>query len=78
MTENFYISCPHCHLLCEIKKSDINCGIFRHAVFKQNMQFVPPHASKEECERWLENDLVFGCAKPFKFDGSKAEKCDYI
>ena len=34
--------------------------------------------NKVECEKWLENKLVWGCAKPFKFDGKKVEKCDYI
>ena len=42
------------------------------------MRFVNPHASKEECERWLQEDLVFGCTKPFKFDGRKVEICGYI
>ena len=46
--------------------------------FKKDMKFVPPHAPKEECEKWLKKNLVWGCAKPFKFDGRTVEKCGYI
>lgn len=33
----YYFPCPQC---C-IKKEDIKCTIFRHAVFKNNHEFVP-------------------------------------
>lgn len=74
----FYFKCPHCLLFCQVPRSEIRCTIFRHAVFKKDMKFVPPHAKKSECEMWLKNGLVYGCAKPFKFDGEKVEICDYI
>jgi len=74
----FYFNCPHCDLMCQVPRSEIRCTIFRHAVFKKNMTFVPPHASKKECERWLNNNLVWGCTKPFKFDGKTIQKCGYI
>lgn len=74
----FYFECPHCSLLCQVPRSEIRCTIFRHAVFKNNSRFVDPHASKEKCEEWLKNDLVYGCAKPFKFDGINVEICGYI
>ena len=74
----YYFPCPHCTLLCQVKRSEISCNIFRHAVFKQSMKHVPPHSSKEDCERWWSQGLVYGCAKPFKFDGKQVKTCDYI
>lgn len=74
----YIFQCPHCKEFCAVTKDDVRCTIFRHAVYKKNMRFVNPHASKEECERWLQEDLVFGCTKPFKFDGKTVEICGYI
>lgn len=76
--DSYSFSCPHCGLICIVHSSDIRCTIFRHAVFKKNLEFVPPHASKEECERWIDQGLVYGCAKPFKFDGISVNIIDYI
>lgn len=44
----------------------INCGIFRHAIYKNNFSDVNPHASKIECDNWILTNSVYGCAKPFK------------
>ena len=74
----FYFECPHCKLMCQVPKDEIRCTIFRHANFKRDMSFVPPHASKEQCESWLKNNEVYGCAKPFKFNGTTVEICGYI
>ena len=74
----FYFRCPHCKELCQVPRNEIRCTIFRHAVFKDGMRFVPPHASQQECERWLKEGLVYGCAKPFKFTGDKVEVCGYV
>tara|TARA_B100001778_G_C18129882_1_gene424548 strand:- start:291 stop:551 length:261 start_codon:yes stop_codon:yes gene_type:complete len=76
--KTFYFECPHCKVLCEVKEEDIRCTIFRHAVYKKNSTFVNPHASKEECNKWIREDLVYGCGKPFIFDGKKVEICGYI
>ena len=35
------------------------------------MKFVNPHASKNECDRWVADKVVYGCGKPFKFDIKK-------
>jgi hypothetical protein len=77
----FFISCPHCLQFVEIEQ--INCGIFRHAVFKSSGQQVPPHLSKEECVKLLELNEVFGCCKPFRLVQSNdnsyvAVECGYI
>jgi hypothetical protein len=74
----FYFLCPHCEVLCQVPRDEIRCTIFRHAVYKKGSKFVPPHASQKECEKWLKEGLVHGCAKPFRFDGKKVEKCEYI
>ena len=74
----YYFPCPHCNALCQVNKSDIRCTIFRHAVNKEDCSFVNPHASQEECERWVSNGEVYGCGKPFKFDGNTVEICGYI
>lgn len=68
-------TCPHCD--GEIVIIEMNCRIFRHAVFKNGIQ-LNPHASKEECDRVVKENLVYGCAKPFQIKDGKIIKCDYI
>ncbi len=65
-----FITCPHCN--SEIEIVQINCGIFRHAQYKDGRDFNP-HASKEECDNALKN----GCAKPFELKDGIAVKCEY-
>lgn len=70
------IECPHCHLLVSI--IEINCKIFRHGIYKNNGLQMNPHASKEECDKLISQDLIYGCGKPFYYDGNEVKKCDYI
>ena len=75
------VQCPHCGDFISIL--ELNCQIFRHAVFISNGEQINPHASKEECDSLIEQRLVYGCAKPFRLvktnDGAfLAEKCNYI
>lgn len=70
------ISCPYCN--GDIIILELNCKIFRHGQFKDTGKQLNPHASKELCDKVIEEDLVYGCAKPFKIVNGKAEKCDYI
>ena len=75
------VQCPHCGDFISIL--ELNCQIFRHAVFISNGEQINPHASKEECDLVIEQRLVYGCAKPFRLvktnDGAfLAEKCNYI
>ena len=74
----FYFECPHCNLLCQVPRENIRCTIFRHAVYKENMAFVNPHASAVQCAKWVREGLVWGCTKPFRFDGKTVTICDYI
>lgn len=72
----FIVLCPHCFE--EIIIEEVNCAIFRHGIFKENYQQIPPHASKEICEQWVKEDLIYGCGKPFRLINNTAEICDYI
>jgi hypothetical protein len=80
--ENYIIKCPHCEDNVIIHKNEINCGIFRHAVYKKTIEQINPHCPREECERLLENGEVFGCTKPFRvviINGTpEVSICDYI
>lgn len=76
-SDTYYFACPHCSGMCAVRRSDIRCTIFRHAMWLDG-RFVPPHASRRECEQWLRNREVFGCARPFRFDGERVSVCDYI
>ena len=77
-TGTYTFPCPHCKVMCMVAESDIRCEIFRHANFKKGMRLVPPHASKAECMSWVENGKVWGCGKPFRFNGKQVEICGYI
>ena len=89
----YVFSCPHCLGSVVVHVSEVNCQIFRHAVLKNSGQQqqvnaqvnaqVNPHASKEELEYLVENDLVYGCGRPFRMfqeNGvwSYVDVCDYI
>lgn len=81
--KEFEILCPHCEEYVIIKENEINCAIFRHAVLKSNLQQISPHATKEQCDDFLKNDLVYGCCKPFKLVKNNKNEyvaiiCDYI
>lgn len=67
--------CPHCGGGIQILKSEINCGIFRHAIIKSTGKQVNPHLSKIECEKL--GNAVYGCSKPFKIENGVISKCDY-
>jgi hypothetical protein len=79
-SNNIIVQCPHCQEFIEIL--EINCAIFRHAIFKLSGQQIDPHSSKDVCEQYIKDDLIFGCGKPFrviiKEEILVAEVCDYI
>ena len=72
--------CPHCNEFIIIEQ--INCGIFRHGTLKSNNTQINPHASKEECEYFINNGLIYGCGNPFRIikkeDKFIIEICGYI
>jgi hypothetical protein len=74
------IICPHCEEPIVIEK--INCGIFRHGVYKATGKQIGPHSSKEKCDSLKEKDLIYGCGKPFqivlKDNKMVVQVCEYI
>ena len=78
--KSFCVSCPHCFEFILI--SEINCAIFRHAIYKHNGLQIDPHSSKEICDDLKKKDLIYGCGKPFKLILKEneyiCEICDYI
>ncbi len=71
------VQCPHCEQWIEI--IELNCRIFRCGMFKGSGQQIPPHSSKEDCDRWAQQDMIYGCGKPFRIeDPYRAVVCDYI
>ena len=66
-----------------MRRAELNCCIFRHAVFKDTMQPIHPHAPREVCEKLVADGAVIGCAAPFRVvtqaDGAfVAVPCEYI
>jgi hypothetical protein len=81
--ENYtVIECPHCKNSIQIFHNEINCAIFRHGIIKTTGQQLNPHAPKNICDNLFENNLIYGCGKPFKISKKQtemiAEICDYI
>jgi len=70
------VDCPHC--FASILIAEVNCAIFRHGVFKETHEQIPPHLPKEECDALVRDDRIFGCGKPFKLVDGKAVECEYI
>jgi len=83
-TETFVFDCPHCDAQIHVSEKQTNCCIFRHAAMKKNLTQINPHTPKIQCDLLVENGLIWGCGKPFKFhkakDGNEAyvDVCEYI
>jgi hypothetical protein len=82
MAENVIVKCPHCNLMIFVYLKEFNCRIFRHGIYKHNLQQIDPHLPKVECDRLKANDLIIGCGKPFMLVDTTREtiavKCDYV
>jgi hypothetical protein len=78
--------CLYCNEYIEVSINEINCQIFRHAIDKVTYQQINPHATKDECDKLIESNSIYGCCKPFKINVNKVNnimeytvvKCDYI
>ncbi len=76
---DFYtVACPHCGCLVQVFKNEIKCTIFRHAVYKDTRRQMDPHSKKEDCDSASREGTIYGCGKPFKFDGKTVSICGYI
>jgi len=83
MVDFYLFTCPHCQGTIIVQPNELNCRIFRHGVYRSTHEPIPPHASKSECDRMTEENLIVGCGKPFRVitqeDGTElAVICDYI
>jgi hypothetical protein len=75
------VACPTCSGDILILEEEINCAIFRHAMYKDG-NFINPHHSKEDMELLIKDNRIWGCGNPFKLiqvDNSyNAILCDWI
>ena len=77
--EKYYLLyCPHCSGEIIVMHTEINCEIFRHAVYKKDGKFINPHTPQMQCEQLLSDNKVHGCTKPFSFDGTTVKVCGYV
>ena len=64
-------------------ENEINCRIFRHATLKSTGLPVNPHASKEELDKLVIDDKIYGCSMPFEMirndetETWETQKCEY-
>ena len=73
------VSCPHCQQFLFVDMAELNCRIFRCGVYKQTFVQISPHLDKISCDMLKKNDLIYGCAKPFKINNNnECIICDYI
>lgn len=76
------VECPHCQQMVLIAENEINCGIFRHGVYKKNFRQINPHESEIVCNKLFNENLIYGCGKPFKIfklnETYCASVCEYI
>lgn len=70
------VLCPWCNGMIVILS--LNCGIFRHGIYRKNMNQIPPHASKNVCDRLIRENKIYGCGKPFRVSKGIISKCNYI
>jgi DNA-directed RNA polymerase subunit RPC12/RpoP len=71
--------CPHCNFGILVYNKDLNCRIFRCGIIKNNNAQIPPHLSKELCDKLYIQGYIYGCGKPFRIDENlNIVKCDYI
>lgn len=62
-----------------VHSTELHCRIFRHGIYRESREPISPHASKEECERLVTENIIEGCGKPFRVtDSMEAVVCDYI
>jgi hypothetical protein len=80
MLSTFIVVCPHCG--CSVEIVEVNCAIFRHAVYKDTGAQVDPHAPKELCDALAAAGRIHGCGQPFRViqgtGGWAAVECDYL
>lgn len=80
--DNIIKKCPHCEMLVMLPKSQFNCKIYRHGIYKDTLKQIDPHMKKEGCDKLAREGLIYGCGKPFCIIkvgiNYGISKCDYI
>lgn len=81
--DHLIFQCPHCGEYVLVYLRDLNCKIFRHAVFKNNYVNINPHTSREDCINLINKQQIFGCAKPFQIiqlpnNTFQVQQCNYV
>ena len=51
MADSVIVKCPHCNLMIFVYLKEFNCRIFRHGIYKHNLQQIDPHLPKVDCDR---------------------------
>ena len=54
MNKDYIFICLHCNNEFIININDFNCKILRHGIYKNNLQQINQHSSKEECKKLRE------------------------
>ena len=80
-TKDIVVICPHCQIPVSIEK--LNCRIFRHGTMIHNSQQMNPHETKEVCDYFVANNMIYGCGKPFQIIENEKKEfiaiiCGYI
>ncbi len=80
MDQTYYFECPNedCDGMIQVPQNMIACRIFRHGSFKCNGQPMDPHTPKVQCDQLVAQKLIYGCGKPFFFDGKTVALSEYI
>jgi hypothetical protein len=82
LIKDIVVICPHCNEPVLIEQ--LNCKIFRHGRLINNGHQVDPHATKEVCDYFVSNNMIYGCGKPFRIINSEQDGtfvaivCNYI
>ena len=81
LDNNYYVyKCPHCGIQCITAINEVNCKIFRCGIFKETYNQINPHAPKPECDAYVLQNRIYGCAKPYIIDINNmlVFPCDYV
>lgn len=76
--DKYHFQCPHCGEYVQVLVGEIRCTIFRHGVFKHSGEQMNPHTPKYQCDLAYEQGAIYGCGRPFIFDGNHVMICGYI
>ena len=72
----FIVQCPNCGIFIEVL--ELNCKIFRCGVYKDSYIQIPPHLPEPDCIRLVQEDLIYGCGRPFQIINNIPYPCSYI